>query len=55
MFKNRVLRRIFGPKKKEVLGGWRKLYEEELVNLYFSPNVTRVVNSRRMRWDGQGL
>jgi len=52
VFENRVLRRIFGPKRNEVTGEWRKLYNEELNNLYFSPNIVRVIKSRRMRWAG---
>jgi hypothetical protein len=51
VFENRVLRRIFGPKRDEVTGGWRKPYNEELHNLYSSPN--RMIKSRRMRWLGQ--
>jgi hypothetical protein len=47
-----VLRRIFGPKRDEVTGGWRKLHNEELHNLYSSPNIIRVIKSRRMRWAG---
>jgi hypothetical protein len=47
---NRVLRRIFGPKREEVAGGWRSLYNEELHNLYTSPNIIRLIKSRRMRW-----
>jgi hypothetical protein len=47
---NRVLRRIFGPKREEVAGGWRRLHNEELYNLYTSPNIIRVIKSRRMRW-----
>jgi hypothetical protein len=50
VFENRVLRRIFGPKKDEVTGEWGKLHSEELHNLYSSPNIIRQVNSRRMRW-----
>jgi len=48
---NRVLRRLFGPKRDEVTGEWRKLHSEELNNLYSSPNIVRVI-SRRMRWTG---
>jgi hypothetical protein len=49
---NRVLKRIFGPKRDEVTGGWRKLYNEELHNLYSSPSIIRMIKSRRMRWAG---
>jgi hypothetical protein len=49
-FENRVLRRIFGPKREEV--SWRKLHNDELHSLYSSPNIVRVINSRRMRWAG---
>ena len=49
MFENRVLRRIFGPKRNEVTGEWRKLHNKELNNLY-SPSIVRVIKSRRMRW-----
>jgi hypothetical protein len=49
MFENRVLRRIFGPKRDEVTGEWRKLHNEELHNLYSSPNIIRTIKSRRMR------
>jgi hypothetical protein len=49
---NRVLRRIFGPKRDGVTGGWRKLHYEELHNLYSSPNVIRIIKSRRMKWAG---
>ena len=52
MFENRVLRRIFGPKRDEVTEEWRKLHNEELNDLYFSLNIVRVVKSRRMRWLG---
>jgi hypothetical protein len=45
-----VLRRIFGPKRDEVTGGWRKLHNEEHNNLYSSPSITRIIKSRRMRW-----
>jgi hypothetical protein len=48
VFENRVLRRIFGPKRDEVTGGWRKLHNEELHNFYSSPNVIKMVKSRRM-------
>jgi hypothetical protein len=47
---NRVLRRIFGPKRDGVMGGWRKLHNEELHNLYTSPSIIRIIKSRRMRW-----
>ena len=52
MFKNRVLRRKFGPRRDEVTGEWRKRHNEELNDLYSSPNIFRVINSRRMRWSG---
>jgi hypothetical protein len=52
MFENRVLRRIFGPKRDEVTGGWRKLHNEELHKFYTSPNIIRMIKSRRMRWAG---
>jgi hypothetical protein len=47
-----VLRRIFGPKRDEVTGGWRKLHNEKLRDLYSSPSIIRIINSRRMRWAG---
>jgi hypothetical protein len=50
VFENRVLRRIFGPKRDEVTGGWRKLPHEELHGLYSSPSIIRVIRARRMRW-----
>jgi hypothetical protein len=50
VFENRVLRRIFGPKRDEVMGDWKKkLHNEELHNLYSSPNIIRMIKSRRMR------
>jgi len=51
VFQNRVLRRIFGPKREEVRGEWRKLYKEEFNDLYSSPYIVRVIKSRRMRWE----
>jgi hypothetical protein len=52
VFENKVQRRIFGPKRDEVTGEWRKLHNEELHDLYFSPNIIRMIKSRRMRWAG---
>jgi hypothetical protein len=52
VFQNRVLRRIFGPKRDEVTRGWRKLRNKELHNLYSSPSIIRMIKSRRMRWAG---
>jgi hypothetical protein len=52
VFENRVLRRIFGPKRDDVTGDWRKLYNDELHNLHSSPNIIRMIKSRRMRWAG---
>jgi hypothetical protein len=51
MFKNRVFRRIFEPKRAEVTGGWRKLHNEDLHNLYCFPNIIRMIKSRKMRWE----
>jgi hypothetical protein len=52
VFENRVLKRIFGPQRGEVTGGWRKLHKEELHGLYSSPSIVRVIKARRMRWAG---
>jgi len=52
VFKNMVLRRIFGPRRDEVTREWRKLHNEELNDLYSSSNIVRVIKSRRMRWAG---
>jgi hypothetical protein len=52
VFENRVLRKVFGPRRDEVTGDWRKLHTEELNGLYSLPNIVRVVKSRRMRWVG---
>jgi hypothetical protein len=52
VFENRVLRRISGPRRDEMTGEWRKLHNEELHNLYSSPNIIRMIKSRRMRWAG---
>ena len=52
LHKNRVLRGIFGPKRDRVTGEWRKLHNEELNDLYSSPNIVRVIKSRIMRWAG---
>jgi hypothetical protein len=53
VFVNRVLRRIFGAKRDEVTGDWRNLHNEELHNLYSSPNIIRMMKSRMMRWAGR--
>ena len=52
MFENRALRRIFGPKRDDVTGEWRKLHNEELSDVYSLPNIFRVIKSRRMSWAG---
>jgi hypothetical protein len=53
VFENRMLRRIFGPKRGEATGGWRKLHNEELYNLYSSPNISSISKSRRIRSAGR--
>jgi hypothetical protein len=52
VFENKVLRRIFGPRRDEVMGEWSRLHNEELNDLYCSPNIVRVIKWRRMRWAG---
>ena len=52
MSENKVLRRIFGPRRDEVTGEWKRLHNEELNDLYCSSNIVRVIKSRRMRWAG---
>jgi hypothetical protein len=52
VLENRMLRRIFGPKRGKMMGGWRQLHNEELHNLYSSPSIIRMTKSRRMRWAG---
>jgi hypothetical protein len=52
MFENRVLMRLFQPKRDEIRGGWSKLPDEELSNLHYSPNTIRMIMSRRMRYTG---
>jgi hypothetical protein len=52
VFENRVLRRIFGSKRDDVTGEWRKLHNEGLNDLHSSPNIVRVIKSRKMRWEG---
>jgi hypothetical protein len=52
VFENRLVRRIFGPKRDQVTGEWRRLHNEELHILYSSPNIIRQIKSRRMRWAG---
>jgi hypothetical protein len=52
VFGNMVLRIIFGPKREEIIGEWRKLHSEELHNLYTSPSIIRIIMSRKKRWAG---
>jgi hypothetical protein len=52
VFENKVLRRIFGPKRDEMKGGWRKLHNDELRDLYSSPSIVRIIKSSRTRWVG---
>ena len=52
VFENRVLRRVFGLKRTDVIREWKKLHNEELIDLYSSPNIVRAIKSRRMRWAG---
>jgi hypothetical protein len=52
VFENRLLRRIFGPKRDEVTGEWRKLHNEEVRDLYSSPSIIGIIKSRRIRWVG---
>jgi hypothetical protein len=54
VFENKVLRRIFGPKRDEVTGEWGRLHNKELYALHSSPNIIRVMKSRRLRWAGKG-
>jgi hypothetical protein len=55
VFENRVLRRLFGPKRDGVTGWWRKLHNEELYNLYSLPSIIKIIKLRRMRWVGRGM
>jgi hypothetical protein len=52
VFESRMLRKIFGPKRDELMGGWRKVYNEELHDLYSSPSIIRIIKSRRKKWAG---
>jgi hypothetical protein len=52
VFENRVLRRIFGPKRDDVIGEWRKLHNEELNDLFPSSSIVRLIKMRKMRWEG---
>ena len=53
VFENRVLRKIFGSKRDEVTGEWRRLHNEELYDMYSASNIVRLIKSRRMRWAGR--
>jgi hypothetical protein len=53
VFENRVLRKIFGPKRDKVTGEWRKLHNEEFHDVYYSPTIVQAIKSRRMRWAGR--
>ena len=55
VFENMVLRRIFGPRRDEVMGEWRRLHNQELNDLYTSSNIVRVIKSKRMRWAGHAV
>jgi hypothetical protein len=55
VFENRLLRIMFGPKRDEVMGDWRKLHNEELHDLYSLPNIMRMIKTKRMGWNGQGM
>jgi hypothetical protein len=50
VFENRVLRRIFGPKRFKIIGGWRKIHNDELRTFHYSPNIIRIIKSKRTRW-----
>jgi hypothetical protein len=52
VFETKALRRIFGPKRDKVMGGWRKVHNEELRDLYSLPSIIKIIKSRRMRWAG---
>jgi hypothetical protein len=52
VFENRVLRKIFGPKREEVIIGWRRMHDEQLHNLYCLPSIIKMIKSRRVRWEG---
>jgi hypothetical protein len=52
VFENRVLRKIFGPKRDEVTGEWSKFHSKELRDLYSSPSIIKIIKSKRMRWTG---